>query len=219
MNFAEEPQLPKGEDGEFLWLMSLSDLMILLFVFFVVMFSFAYKRLKQSDLKQMVAEITNKPAPPDPSIQINDQLQKFVKEKKLESAIAVSRKNGAVTMEIKDQLLFDSGAFELRQEGSLVMEELKTIIEKIPSPYKIGIEGHTDDSTLRSRTIRDNWELAGKRALSVYYSLQLTPATQKRVVIASLGAMDPLVPDRDDNGVAILANQAKNRRVTLRIFQ
>ena len=34
----------KEDSGEFLWLTSLSDLMILLFVFFVMLFSFTYKK-------------------------------------------------------------------------------------------------------------------------------------------------------------------------------
>jgi len=218
MHTLDEPQLPKGEDGEFLWLMSLSDLMILLFVFFVVMFSFAYKRLKATEKKQMVAEISSKTAPPDPAVAIGEQFRQFVVDQKLESTIAVTQKNGAVVMEIKDQLLFDSGAFSLKQEGTRVMENVKNLLEKVPAPYKIGIEGHTDDSTLYSSTLRDNWELASKRAMSVFHSLNLSPAAQSRVAITSLGAMSPLVPNRDPQGSPLPQNQAKNRRVTIRIF-
>jgi len=219
MDTYDEPQLPKGEDGEFLWLMSLSDLMILLFVFFVVMFSFAYKRLKQHDQKQMVQEISSRTAPADPSVEIGEKFKKFVDDQKLESAVSVTRQNGSVVMEIKDQLLFDSGTFSVGAEGAKVMSELRAVLEKVPEPFKIGIEGHTDDSTLYSSTIRDNWELAGKRALSVFYSLGLSPDVQKRIVITSLGPTSPLVPNRDPQGVALPQNQAKNRRVTLRIFQ
>lgn len=215
----DEPQLPRGEDGEFLWLMSLSDLMILLFVLFVVMFSFAFKRLKAVERKQMVAEISAKAAPQDPSVEIGEKFKKFVEDQKLDSSIAVTRKDGSVVMEIKDQLLFDSGTYAVRAEGTQVMNELRTVLEKVPAPFRIGIEGHTDDSTLYSSTIRDNWELAGKRALSVFYSLNLSPDIQKRVVVTSLGAMSPLVPNRDPQGTALPQNQAKNRRVTLRIFQ
>jgi len=218
MHTLDEPQLPKGEDGEFLWLMSLSDLMILLFVFFVVMFSFAYKRLKETEKKQMVAEISSKAVPPDPAVAIGEQFRKFVVDQKLESTINVTQKNGAVVMEIKDQLLFDSGAFGLKQEGSRVMENVKSLLEKVPAPYKIGIEGHTDDSTLYSSTLRDNWELASKRAMSVFHSLNLSASAQTRVAITSLGAMSPLVPNRDSQGNPLPQNQAKNRRVTIRIF-
>jgi chemotaxis protein MotB len=214
-----EPQTAKADDGEFLWLVSLSDLMILLFVFFVVMFSFAYKKMKQADLKQMVAEITNKATPPNPMVQVGEQFKKWVADQKLDQLVDVQRKNDSVVMEIKDQLLFNSGEFSLKQDGTRVAQSLRMLLQKVPPPFKIGIEGHTDDSALYSNTIRDNWELAGKRALSVFYALSLDPVTQHRVVIMSLGPMDPLVPDRDAHGNPIPLNQAKNRRVTLRIFQ
>jgi chemotaxis protein MotB len=216
---SSEVHAEKADDGEFLWLVSLSDLMILLFVFFVVMFSFAAKKLKQADLKQMVAEITNKPAPPNPIIQVGENFKKWVADQKLNQLVDVQRKNDSVVMEIKDQLLFNSGEFSLKQDGVRVAQSLRLLLSKVPPPFKIGIEGHTDDSPLYSSTIRDNWELAGKRALSVFYSLNLDAATQRRIVIMSLGPMDPLVPDRDSHGNAIPQNQAKNRRVTLRIFQ
>lgn len=214
-----EPQLAKNEDGEFLWLVSLSDLMILLFVFFVVMFSFAFKKMKQADLKQMMAEISNKNPPPNPAAQVQQEFKKWVEKQNLDQVVQVTRKNDTVKMEIKDQLLFNSGAFELNKDGVVVMQSLRQLLEKVPEPYKIGIEGHTDDTPLYSATIRDNWELASKRAMEVFHALNLTTTLAKRVEIMSLGAMDPLVPDRDAQGNAIPANQARNRRVTLRIFQ
>ena len=62
-----KPKIPEkkhgGGEDEFLWLMSLSDLMILLFIFFVVMYSFSAKRMKQSDFLQIAASMRRE-APP-----------------------------------------------------------------------------------------------------------------------------------------------------------
>ena len=48
----------QGKKDEFLWLISLSDLMILLFIFFVVLFAFTYQKVKSSDLARILTVVT-----------------------------------------------------------------------------------------------------------------------------------------------------------------
>ncbi len=218
------PRKPPAETGEFLWLVSLSDLMILLFVTFVVLFSFAYKKLKDANLinpeefKRIVAALQNKKLPPNPIDQVQKNLNQWVSQEKLENLITIERKADAITMQIKDKLLFESGKFQIHPEGYTAIRTLAKTLEKVPDPYKIGIEGHTDDVPIHSKTIQDNWDLSSKRALAVLYALGLPEALVKRTLIMAHGDTQPLVPNRTPEGVPIPENQAKNRRVTLKIF-
>lgn len=208
----------QAESGEFLWLISLSDLMILLFIFFVVLFSFTYKRLKESDFKQIVATLRNEKPPENPIDQVGGRFRDWVQKEKLADLIDVKSTDDSVSVEIKDKLLFTSGEATPNFQGIAVLRRLAKVLEKVPDPYRIGIEGHTDDSPISSRTTRDNWELSSQRALAVLYSLDLNRETLGRSIVMAYGEMKPVVPNRDKNGRPIPANQSKNRRVTLKIF-
>lgn len=208
---------PDGED-EFLWLISLSDLMILLFIFFVVLFAFTRNKLNQNDLAKVVAALKNKQPPPDPVETIKNQLIKWVEEQKLTDQIEVTRNKDAVEVQIRDKVLFGSGEFHPHAAGEHVMELLAKTLEIIPEPFQIGIEGHTDDIPIHTKEIADNWDLSSKRALSVLNALSLSPQLLNRTVIMAYGDTRPVAPNRSPAGEPIPENQSKNRRVTVRIF-
>lgn len=209
----------KDSEGEFLWLVSLSDLMILLFVFFVVLFSFTITKLDAKDLNDIQEKVTGqKSAAAQTLDSIQAKLLKWVIDKNLLESIEVKQKEDSLILEIKEQLLFGSGRFEIRPESQELVQLIGVALKKIPSPYRIGVEGHTDDADLRSNSVSDNWELSARRAHSVLSSLHLKPELLARAVILGYGAMRPVAPNRDKNGIAIPENQSRNRRVTIRIF-
>ncbi len=208
----------KEDSGEFLWLTSLSDLMILLFVFFVMLFSFTYKKVKQSDFKEIVATIQNKPKPADPVQVMQQKFNAWVDTQKLSEQISVSREEDAIVIEVKDNVFFSSGEYRLHEVGLQKLDSLAKALSQVPDRFHIGIEGHTDDVPIHTKEIEDNWELSSKRALAVLRALNLPENLQKRTSAIAWGDVKPIVPNRDKEGVAIIENQSKNRRVTFRIF-
>ena len=101
-------------DGEFLWLVSLSDLMILLFVFFVVLFSFTITKVDAKALSRISEEMTGEKSAGAQTIdQIQAQLLKWVVDRKLLESIEVRQKEDSLILEIKERLLFGSGDHEL----------------------------------------------------------------------------------------------------------
>ena len=111
-----------------------------------------------------------------------------------------------------------SGRYDLKAGGAGLLKLISHSIQNIPSSYRLGIEGHTDDVPIHMPGISDNWELSAKRAHSVLLSLELGERLKRRAVVMGFGEMEPLVPNRDEKGESISANQARNRRVTLRVF-
>lgn len=207
------------ENDEFLWLMSLSDLMILLFIFFVVMFSFSFNKMKDSDFKKILASFKKEDQPIDAVDKIQSNLNNWIQDQNLKDQISIQKnKDGSLEVQIKDQLLFHSGEFELKEKSAELMAMMALTLNKIPAPYQVGIEGHTDDIPIHSAKIQSNWELSAKRSLSFLTTLNLEPAMQKRTVLMAYGETRPLVPNRDPAGKPIPENQSKNRRVTIRIF-
>ena len=115
-------------------------------------------------------------------------------------------------------MLFDQGRFQLTEDGSQLAGAIGSALEKIPSPYRIGVEGHTDDTPIASGGFEDNWELSTLRAHSVFKALHLSEEAKTRTVLMGYGDVKPLFPNRDESGRILPANQARNRRVTIRIF-
>lgn len=215
-------RIRNSETGEFLWLVSLSDMMILLFMFFVALFSFTKQNLTHSEMKRILATLRSRNSATasvkHPEDQIKENLDQWAKTHNLTQQIQVSKKEDGVYLEIKDRVLFGSGEFELHPEGRKAAVTLAEVLKNVPEPYQIGIEGHTDDSPVFSKRIHSNWELSSARALSVMNALNLPPEISKRVVLLAHAEMQPLMPNRDDDGNPIEENQSQNRRVTIRIF-
>ncbi len=211
--------MSEGGDDEFLWLISLSDLMILLFIFFVVLYSFAAKTVKAVDMIRLAETMRTGKVPEMPSDVLKKRLDEFTKKENLSEMIDVVNENDTVRLEIKDKLLFASGDYVPTEGGVMVLHKLSKIMETVPKEFQIGIEGHTDDVPLRGESIRDNWELSARRSLAVFYVMNVSPELMKRIVVMAYGDQRPLVPNRDPAGDPLPDNQAKNRRVTLRLFQ
>lgn len=212
------PRRPPAESGEFIWLVSLSDLMILLFILFVVLFSASYKKMKQSDFQRVAASLRNEAPKADPIEKVFSDIDQWVADHKLQDKVSVQKEDDAVLIQIKDRLLFASGDSEILPAGVTVVRSLEKTLETVPEPYHIGIEGHTDDIPIHTSKIDDNWDLSSKRAMAVMRALRMDDKLIKRTVLMAYGEMKPLVPNRDAKGKPIPENQGKNRRVTLRIF-
>ena len=210
---------PRSEDsGEFLWLVSLSDLMILLFLFFVVMFSFTHKKFQKADVERIVAMLRNRKPPESPVDKMKNKLDDWVKKQVFADQLIVKKGDDAVELQIKEKLLFASGDYHLQPEGKRALSSLSTVLEKIPEPYHLGVEGHTDDNPIHSDRIENSWDLSARRALAVLDALELPKPLLKRTVLVAHGEMSPIAPNRDAAGHPIAENQMRNRRVTLRVF-
>jgi len=209
----------KGDgEGEFLWLVSLSDLMILLFVFFVVLFSFSYKKMSPQDFARAAAIMNNQEVPKTPVDEVKGRIDKMIEELKLPDVVSVTQDDDGLVMDIRDKILFDSAEYHLRDQGREVVNAIGGILGKVPAPYKIAIEGHTDDVPIHTKLIADNWELSTRRAHTILTALNLAPEVLKRTAIMGYADMRPLVPNRTPTGEPLSTNKQKNRRVTIRIY-
>jgi chemotaxis protein MotB len=209
----------QNSEGEFLWLVSLSDLMILLFVFFVLLFSFSVSRLDAKDFANITEQITGERAKEAQALdEIQARLLKWVVDKRLLDSIEVKQKEDSLILEIRERLLFPSGNFEMNEESRELVALIGNALRNVPAPYRVGIEGHTDDVQVHNKLVEDNWDLSAKRARSVLKALDLKPDLLVRAVVMGYGEMRPMAPNRRPNGEPIPENQSKNRRVTIRIF-
>jgi len=147
------------------------------------------------------------------------ELDKAVKsmEQALEAEIAqktgtVRRGEGSFTLELADQILYESGSERISPQGLKVLKRVAGSLKEGGDKI-IRVEGHTDDVPIRKSPpprFRSNWELSAARAGNVVQYLHekegLKPTT---LSAAGYGPTRPAVPNEDD------ATRARNRRVEI----
>ncbi len=215
--FFSHDQGKKAEEGEGPWLVSYADLMTLLMGFFALIASFskpdikAFEQVQESATQQFGGEFKK------PYQELADKLEKIVQQNNLQKQVVVIREADGVTVKLDGTLFFNSGEFVVKSEGRGVIDKLLvTLRGEIPS-YKALIEGHTDNVPIAHSIIASNWELSGIRAARIAQIFESYGFSKKQLTIMGWGETKPEVSNVDAHGVGIAENQAKNRRVLLKI--
>jgi len=126
--------------------------------------------------------------------------------------VAVDTEGRTITVRISERASFPSGSDRVNAEFLPIMERVSAALGEIRG--SITIEGHTDDIPINTPTMRSNWELSAKRALSVAHALlKRGDVDEKRLVISGFADARPRQPNDTPQG------RAANRRVEIVIRQ
>ena len=118
----------------------------------------------------------------------------------------------------REMKFFASGSAALSNSGKAI---LKGVAANIQSDkyrgYQVTVEGHTDDSPISTLQFPSNWELSTARASAVVHFLLQQGILAPRLRAAGYADTFPLALNRDVDGIAIPENQARNRRVVIKL--
>jgi chemotaxis protein MotB len=119
---------------------------------------------------------------------------------------------GTITVTLPNQILFSSGAAELKTASSRELNNIESVLQSKYPGKNIDVVGHTDSEQIKMSGWKDNWELSAERALAVtrYLIKRGVPDDQIRAV--GCGEARPVVPNTS------AANKAKNRRVEIVVY-
>lgn len=112
-----------------------------------------------------------------------------------------------ISMMISEQLSFEAGEFELKEEVKPFLQKLIPSINQ--TKFDICIEGHTDTEVSQNL---DNVDLSLKRALSVARFLIKHGVDQRKISVAGYGPYRPAVSNLTQEG------RKRNRRVEINIM-
>jgi chemotaxis protein MotB len=221
------------------WLLTYADLITLLMVFFVVLYSMSSAdttkfKLVSASLQQAfnlevlqgsaaagINEGNPLPASPaDTMISPSDVPQVAQIRNKVLAAIdgatqvpdvTVTVDREGVVIRLSGSYLFDSGRAELKPNSLVVLDAIATVIR--PLENEVRIDGHTDSMPIDSPRYPTNWELSSARALAVtrYFS-ETDDIRAGRLIAAGFGEFRPLVPNDTRD------NRAQNRRVEIHLL-
>jgi flagellar motor protein MotB len=121
-------------------------------------------------------------------------------------------------LEMSSAAFFDSGSATLSPAGAAILRgELGKLNSDQYEDYEITVEGHTDDTPIRTAQFPSNWELSTARAAAVVHFLLDQGIPARKLRAAGYADTFPKLPNRDADGNPIPENQAQNRRVVIKL--
>jgi chemotaxis protein MotB len=221
------------------WLLTYSDLITLLMIFFVVMYALSSLNAKKFQAVALSLSsamggggqaVMNEPgASFVPGVtgsslvkeiemtletEENSNLERIRKE--LQTYIDENGLNGKVTVNIEERgvvLSFQDVALYPLGSAQLT-PDAKNLIGSIglilkKAPHYLRVEGHTDDLPINTAQFPSNWELSVARATSVVQELIELNITPELLSAAGYGEFRPKVPNETAE------NRQQNRRVDI----
>ena len=233
---SDEKKKPEEEDdapSSPAWMATFADMMTLLMCFFILILSFSSIELDKfkmamGSLQGALGTLgVQKKLLPDqswfsPNTQNTDQIKENsildhiekmreqIKKEGLEDKISIEEEGGEVYIQMKDDMMFQSGKAELKP----TYFNLLSLIAKtfLADAKQIRVEGHTDNIPIQTKEYQSNWELSIQRALNVVRHFvnheNIHPA---KLISAGYGEHKPIAANDSPS------NRAKNRRVLLNV--
>jgi len=222
-----------SDDEQASWLVTYADLVTLLLVFFVLLYSLS--SFKQEKFKSAISSIKQQLSSNAPLTGISDLIEiedstkskisiedvtglrirqnamveninDFINKTHQSKNISVQTLNNKIIITITGRILFNSGSASLNKNALPVLNEIAALVFKYPE-YAINIKGHTDDVPIATKQFPSNWELSAIRATTVLKYLIKKGVKPDRLTATGYGDVMPLVPNTSAE------NRAINRRV------
>ena len=144
-------------------------------------------------------------------VQFNDswatKIKETIEQNALNSHVSFIENTEFSELEIRSQVLFNSGAAILSRSGESLLEKLVPVLMATDS--LIFIEGHTDNQPILSEAYSSNWELAAVRATEVLQFFVAEGVSKEKLRAVSYGDTKPLVPNDSEE------HRQQNRRVSI----
>jgi chemotaxis protein MotB len=123
-------------------------------------------------------------------------------------AIEVSHSDQGTRLSFEDQVLFSFGKAVINPQGFSFLDKIAKVLKKVP--YAVRVEGHTDNIPIHTRRFPSNWELSVARAVNVVkYFAEVSGIDPQRLSAVGYGESRPVVPNDTP------LNRAQNRRVEI----
>ena len=219
----------KGGAG---WLTTFNDLVTLLMVFFVLLFTMSSidtKALKQFQVSLMkglgvlnkgegspigiIESFSNKGMEKGSirgqmTMEGSESIADYMKDLESLKGVDVRFREKDLIISLDGSALFKSGMDKIDPEAFPVLKKLFKIINVASCPVRV--EGHTDNVPIFTEKFESNWELSTGRAVNVVkHFIDEGNVAPQRLSAVGYGESKPLVPNDTP------AHRARNRRVEI----
>jgi chemotaxis protein MotB len=227
MNKAPEKIYDSDPTEDTSWLLTYGDIITLLMIFFVLLFSTSKVSQEKFDqVAQSINQSLNRPGP-DPKVadtvitplaEAQTILEQLIKAEGLEQKMTTKRTRAGLMIELSSNSFFDSGSADVRSSMFKTLQDLSHVIQNLPTnDYRVEIEGHTDNVPIKTARFPSNWELSAMRSINVLHIFEEAGLPKDRIIATAFAETKPKVANTNARGVDLPENQAKNRRVVVYI--
>lgn len=202
------------------WLISYADMVTLLMCFFLAMASISKVDMGLFEMmkKGLRSDIGKQKETKTPLAEIKHDLDSLLSEEKKAGGVSIVQGNEGIVMEFSSSAFYELGKAEFNPEAGTILGKVTGAIKGIDYyKFQIDIEGHTDNIPIKSVQFPSNWELSVSRATNIVKFLIGEGIGADRLKAAGYADTKPKLPNTDSAGVSIPENQARNRRIVLRI--
>ncbi len=212
------------------WLTTFNDMMTLLMVFFVMLFSMGtidvdrFRSFQNQLQSAMGVMYEGQNAP----VGLVSDEQWYVEDNKrapersgnqVENFKALAQNQGleaeytprGIQLILNDELLFRSGSARLTEDGKVLLTDIAKVVKDMNRTIRV--EGHTDDRPIDTARYPSNWELSTARAISVVKFFIMSGLAPERISAAGYSDVKPRVENDSE------VNRSKNRRVEIILGQ
>lgn len=165
------------------------------------------------------ADVAAAAVPPETGDKSYAALLGIINRLKTQGPSSIERRGDRITtLQMSSAAFFDSGSAALNKSGRGILKDVAVNIKSDKyRGYEVTVEGHTDDGPIRTLQFPSNWELSTARAAAVVHFLLQQGIAAQRLRAAGYADTFPVAPNRDANGKTIPENQARNRRVVIKL--
>ena len=212
----------KRSDRSTNWLVTYSDFITLMLVFFVIFYSMT-DGIEASKLRAILTQFDGGRGVLSESsvIPANDlakkrglrakkweQLNEYIEDKGLAEQVQIDLMEQGNRIILKESLTFRSGQSQLLNKSKDLLTEITYLFDE--SVMQIEVQGHTDDRPIRNAVVPTNWHLGANRAISVLqFLLANTSLPPENFKASSLAEFRPLANNDTEKG------RRANRRVEI----
>lgn len=122
--------------------------------------------------------------------------------------IKVTVRNGRMLLVLPNDILFDSGKVELKDEGKTAIANVAKVLAGMADRHFL-VAGHTDNVPIKTHKFRSNWELSTQRAVEVTRLLVEGGMKPSQLGAAGYADFDPAASNDTPDG------QKQNRRIEI----
>lgn len=209
----------KGTD---IWLLTLSDLLMLLVICFVILFGMGLQKQKETaniaartearkiQTEEQASLVNVNPSSATKSASVEKDLTTVLSREKGQQEVMVERIADRVILTFPERIVFDPGQAQLKPAAQMTLGKVASFIRE-RSYLIVEVQGHTDDRPISNTRYPSNWELSVDRATQVAKALIGMSVDPARLSVKGFGEYHSLCPNDSDE------NRLKTRRVEIQL--
>ncbi len=140
-----------------------------------------------------------------------DELVKSLQQEVKDKVVEIRRAGQRITVNVSDQILFDSGSPIVKPSGMAALKKIAAILANVQD-RRIDVEGHTDNVPLTGELAKifpTNWELSAARSTNVVRYLEENGVDPRRLAAVANSMHRPVAQNTSPRGRQL------NRRIEI----